>query len=80
MPGKSDPSKCFDCLHETQGDFFQTTPSNQSYRFAAYKHFIWFVYIRLGKRNRWTTLPPVVWKISETFPEEDGLYIPYTEE
>ena len=40
------------CLHETHGDFLQTTPSNKSYRFTAYKQFIWFVYKRLAKANR----------------------------
>ena len=68
------------CLHETRGDFLQTTPSNKSYYFAAYKQFIWFVYKRLGKGNHRMILSCVVWKIRETFPEEDGLYIPYTEE
>ena len=68
------------CLHETRGDFLQTTPSNKSHRFAAYKQFIWFVYERFGKGNRWVIPSCVVWKIRETFPEEDGLYIPYTEE
>ena len=67
-------------LLETRGDFLQTTPSNKSYRFAAYKQIIWFVYKILGKGNRWVISSCVVWKIRETFPEEDGLYIPYTEE
>ena len=68
------------CLHETRGDFLLTTPSNKSYHFAAYKQFIWFVYKRLGKGNHPVIPSCAVWKITETFPEEDGLYIPYTEE
>ena len=68
------------CLHETQGDFLQTTPSNKSYRFAAYKQFTWFVYKRLGKGNCRVIPSSVVWKIREIFPKEDGLFIPYTGE
>ena len=68
------------CLHETRGDFLQMIPSNKCYRFATYKQFIWFVDKRLGKGNRWVITSSVVWKIRETFSEEDGLYIPYTEE
>ena len=68
------------CLHETRGDFLQTTPSNKSYCFDAYKQFNWFVYKILGKGNRRVIPSCVVQKIREIFPEEDGLYIPYTEE
>ena len=67
-------------LHETQGDFLQTTPSNKSYCFGAYKQFIWFVYKILGKRNHRVMPLCIIWKIRETFSEEDGLYISYTEE
>jgi len=67
-------------LHETRGDFVENRPSNKSYCFAAYKQFIWFVYKRLGRGNRRVIPSCVVWKIRETFPEEDGLYVPYTEE
>ena len=68
------------CLHETRGDFLQMMLSNKSYRFAAYKEFIWFVYKIFGKENLWVIPSCVVWKIRETFPEEDGLYILYKEE
>ena len=68
------------CLHETRGDFLQTTPSKKYYRFAAYKQFIWFVYKRLVIGNRRVISSCVVWKIRQTFPERDDLYIPYTEE
>ena len=67
-------------LHETRGDFVESKPSNKSFRFAAYKQFIWFVYKRLGRGNRRVIPSCVVWKIRETFPEEDGFYVPYTEE
>ena len=62
-------------------DNYASTPSsNKSYRFATYKQFIWFVYKRLGKGNHRVIPLCVVWKIREIFPEEDGLYISYTEE
>ena len=67
-------------LQETRGYCLQTTPSNKSCRFAAYKQFIWFVYKRLGKGSRQVILSCVVWKIRETFPKKNYLYIPYTEE
>ena len=68
------------CLHETRGHFLQTTPSNKFYRFAACKQYIWFVYKRLGKGNCRVIPSCVAWKIRETFLEDDGLYISYTEE
>ena len=67
------------CLNETQGDFLQTTPSNKSYRLAAYKHFIWFAYKILGNGNHRLIPSCLVWNFSKTFPVEDSLYIPYTE-
>ena len=67
-------------LYETPGDFAESRTSNKSYRFAAYKQFIWFVYKRLGRGNRRFIPSCVVWKIREPFPEEDRLYVLYTVE
>ena len=67
-------------LHETRGDFLEFPLSNKSFRFAAYKQFIWFVYKRLGRGNRRVIPSCVIWKIRESFPEKDGIYVPYTDE
>ena len=65
-------------LHETRGEYFEENPSNRSFRFAAYKKFIWFVFKRLGKENRRVIPSSVIWKIRELFPENDVIYIPFS--
>ena len=39
-------------LHETRGDPIEDHFSNRSLRYAAYKHFIWWIFKKLGKGNR----------------------------
>ena len=51
----------------------------RSYRYAAYRQFIWWLYFRLGKGKRRVIPSCVIWTIRECFPESDGLYTLYNE-
>ena len=64
-------------IDETRENPLETNSSNRSIRFAAYKQFVWLVYKKLGKGNRRVISSCVLWKIRETFPEENGSYIPF---
>ena len=64
-------------LHGIRGDVLEENLSNRSHRFEADKQFIWFVFKRPGKRNRLVIPSSVIWMITEKFPQEDGIYIPF---
>ena len=64
-------------LHVTRGDKLEKPVSNRSYRYAAYRQFTWWVYERLGKGNRRVIPSCVLTNIRKTFPEENGVYVPY---
>lgn len=66
-------------MHETRGDPIEKDTSNRSYRYAAYKQFVWWVFQRLGKGNRRVLPSCVIWKIRNSFEEEDGVYSLYSE-
>ena len=66
-------------LHETKGDPLEKIITNHSLRYAAYKQFIWWVYQKLGKGNRRVIPSCVLWIIRNTFPEENGKYVLYSE-
>jgi len=66
-------------MHETRGDHIEKETSNRSYRYAAYKQFVWWVFQRLGKGNRRVLPSCVIWKIRNCFEEEDGVYSLYSE-
>ena len=66
-------------LHETKGDALEKEVRNKSYRFAAYKQYVWWIYNGLGKGNRRVLPSCVLWKIRGVFPENDGRYSLYSE-
>ena len=66
-------------LHESRGDFIEANCSNRSFRYAAYKQFIWWVFKNLGKGNRRVIPSCVLWKIRNSFPEPNGIYVLYSE-
>ena len=47
----------------------------RSYRYAAYRQFSWFTYVKLGRYVRRVIPSCAVSKIRETFPEADGKYV-----
>ena len=49
----------------------------RSYRYSSYRQFIWWVFDRLGKKNRRVVPSCVLWKIRNFFPEENGVYVNY---
>ena len=64
-------------MHETKGDPLEQKITNRSYRFAAYKQFVWWVFQRLGKGNRRVLPSCAVWRIRNCFEEEDRVYSLY---
>lgn len=66
-------------LHESKGDPLEKETSNRSFRFAAYKQFVWWVFQRLGKGNRRVLPSCVIWQIRGNFPQTDGMYTLYSE-
>lgn len=53
--------------------------SNKSYRFIAYKQYIYWIHGRLGRNIRIPIPSCAVNKIRKTFPAPNNIYIPYTE-
>ena len=51
---------------------------NRSYRFMAYKQYIWWIYGKLGKDNRMRIPTCVLYKIRKTFPASDNIYVPFS--
>ena len=51
----------------------------RSYRFAGYKHFLWWIHNQLGKGVRKVIPSCTLWSIREKYPSADGSYIPFKE-
>ena len=51
---------------------------NKSYRFIAYRQYIWWQYGKLGRGVRKRIPTCVLWKIRQTFPAADGVYVPFS--
>lgn len=51
---------------------------NKSYRFIAYRQYIWWQYGKLGKGVRRRIPTCVLSKIRQTFPAADGVYVPFS--
>ena len=66
-------------LHEARGEYLEENTSNRSFRYAAYRQFIRWVFKRLGKGNRRVIPSCALWKIREHFPEPDEEYVEYSE-
>ena len=66
-------------LHEVRGEYLEENTSNRSFRYAAYRQFIRWVFKRLGKGNRRVIPSCALWKIREHFPEPDEKYVEYSE-
>ena len=62
-------------LHEERGEYLEENTSNQSFRYAAYRQFIRWVFKHLGKGNRRVIPSCALWKIREHFPEPDEEYV-----
>ena len=65
-------------LHKARGEYLEENTSNRSFRYAAYRQFIRWVFKRLGKGNRRVIPSCALWKI-EHFPEPDEEYVEYSE-
>ena len=66
-------------LHDSRGDYLEKITSNQSYRYAAYKQFTWWVYKWLGKGNRQVIPSCALWVIQNMYPELDNNYTLHNE-
>ena len=44
-------------------------------RLAAYRQFTWWINTKLGKSVRLVIPSCAVWKIRDTYPEQDGNYV-----
>ena len=66
-------------LHEARGEYLEENTSNRSFRYAAYRQFIRWVFKHLGKGNRRVIPSCSLWKIREHFPEPDEEYVEYSE-
>ena len=66
-------------LHEARGEYLEENTSNRSFRYAAYRQFIRWVFKRLGKGDRRVIPSCALWKIREHFPEPDEDYVEYSE-
>jgi len=64
-------------LHVSRGDYLEKISSNRSFRYAAYKQFVWWIFKTLGKGNRRVIPSCVIWKIRNAFPETNKHYILY---
>lgn len=51
---------------------------NKSYRFIAYKQYIWWIYGRLGKDVRKRIPTCVLYKIRTTYPDPNNIYVPFS--
>ena len=66
-------------LHEARDKYLEENTSNRSFRYAAYRQFIRWVFKRLSKGNRRVIPSRALWKIREHFPEPDEEYVEYSE-
>lgn len=57
-------------FHETRADPYEEVPENRSFRYAAYKQFIWWVYDHLGRGNRRVIPSCALWFIRSLYPDE----------
>ena len=55
-------------LHEAREEYLEENRSNRSFRYAAYRQSIRWVFKRLGKGNRKVVPSCALWKIREHFP------------
>ena len=61
--------------HHFSGE--QSVLCNKSFRFIAYKQYIWWIYGKLGKDIRKPIPSCIVNKVRNIFPAPDNIYIPY---
>jgi hypothetical protein len=64
-------------IHNLRGDKHKIC--NSSYRLAAYKQYVWWIYGWLGKGQRKVIPSCVIWAIRERLAESDGVYVPFSE-
>ena len=67
---------CLAAIHNLRGDKHDLC--NRSYRFAAYKQYVMWVYGWLGKKKRIVIPSCVVWNIRKKFPDPMGHYVPFS--
>lgn len=64
-------------LNNLRGDKIDI--NNESFRFAGYKQFTWWVHNHLGKGVRKVIPSCAVWAIRDAFPNNTGVYVPFKE-
>lgn len=68
-------------LNNLRGDSLETNGiiNSDSYRFAGYNQYTWWIHSHLGKGIRKVIPSCAIWAIRNTYPSEDGKYIPFME-
>lgn len=64
-------------LNNLRGD--NITLDNNSFRYAAYRQFTWWIHNRLGKGVRRVIPSCAIWAIRNRYPDENATYIPFRE-
>ena len=65
-------------LNNLRGDSLKDI-KNESYRFAGYKQYTWWIHNRLGKGIRKVIPSCAIWAIRDKYPAENNLYTPFME-
>ena len=64
-------------LNNLRGD--KLSYNNDSFRYAAYRQFTWWVHNRLGKGVRRVIPSCAIWAIRDLYPDDNDSYIPFRE-
>ena len=64
-------------LNNLRGD--KLVYNNNSFRYAAYRQFTWWIHNRLGKGVRRVIPSCAIWAIRDLYPDKNAEYIPFRE-